>query len=305
MKKENGGKGALLALALLCAALSAHGLEWPLPRPEILSLFGQRTEGGIERGIVMEGESAMRAAGDGIVIATISESRNMSGFPSALGNALILAHSDGIVSVYGNLDSLSMLEGKEEIETNAVIARTGKSAWQGRRAEGQEGGLRGICIFQLMDQRQNALLNPLLLLSPLGDTVLPIIRSVRLESQSGEMHNLAASQSIAGGQYRVLVSVADSFESNSQPQLAPFRVSVIVNGAESSAMSFETMEKKRNMIVPNSLPEYLDGSAPLYSENGEIYAGNIFLSRGRAEIIVAARDFAGNERTASFMLQAE
>lgn len=299
-------KKTLLALPLLSAALAAYSLEWPLARPEVLSLFGQKTEGGIEHGIVMEGENTMRAAGDGVVLATISENRNMTGFPSTLGNAVVLAHSDGIVSVYGNLESTEMVEGKVQIETNAVISRTGKSAWESRQDEDdQQASRRGFCIFQLMDQRQNALLNPLLLLSAASDTALPIIRSVRLESQSGQSYNPDVSQYIAGGLYRVYVSVADSFERNSQQQLAPFRISVIVNGIEASAVSFETMAKKRNIIVPHSTPEYLDGSIPIYSEDNAIYAGNISLSRGRAEIIIAARDFAGNERTAPFMLQVD
>ncbi len=303
MKNRASYKKPLLALPLFALALFAHSLEWPLARAEVLSLFGQKREGGVESGIVIEGDTTIRSAGDGIVLAVISKNRNMTGFPSTLGNALVLAHSDGIVSVYGNLEDTSMLEGRERLETNAVIARTGQSAWQGRQDESQEGRLRGICIFQLMDQRQNALLNPLLLLTPMADTAFPTIGRVILESQAGRMYNLDAEQSLAGGSYKVYVLATDSYQRNAGQGLSPFRVSVIVNGMEASVVSFETMAKKRNIIVPNSTPEHLDGSVPLYAAGGELYAGNISLSRGMVELIVAARDFAGNERTSSFMLR--
>lgn len=297
-------KKAFLFFALFMAAfLSAHALEWPISQPEILSLFGQRGENGIERGIIMEGGSTVRAAGDGIVLATIAENRNMTGFPSTLGNAVLLAHSDGIVSVYGNLENTEPPAEKNHIETNAVIARTGKSAWQDGENESGEDG-RGVCIFQITDQKQNTLLNPLLLFPPKEDTIRPAISSVTLVSEAGQAYNPASSRTIAAGSYRVYAAVTDTHGRNS-PQLAPFRVSVIVNGMEASSVSFDTMSKRQNMLVPNALPQYFDGSAPVYSEDGSIYAGNISLSRGRAEITIAARDFAGNERTSSFMLQVE
>ena len=302
MRHGTWGRRSLFAAAFAATAFAAGALEWPVARPEILSLFGQRGVNGIERGIVMEGGRTVRAAGDGFVLTVIEENRNMTGFPSALGNAMLIAHSDGIVSVYGNLESAEMPDGGR-VETNAVIARTGNSAWQARAAaRGQEG--RGVCIFQVEDQAQNTLLNPLLLLPQVQDEFRPTIARVTLVSQSGRSYNPETSTTVAAGSYRVYAAVTDLYVRDSA-QLAPFRVAVVVNGREASAVSFDTMSKKQNMLVPNSTPQYFDGSSPVYSEDGSIYAGNISLARGRSEVTIAARDFAGNERTASYLLQVE
>lgn len=290
-------------LLFITIAFSAQALEWPVGRPAILSLFGQRGENGIERGIVMEGNSTVRAAGDGIVLVTIEENRNMAGFPSTLGNVVFIAHSDGIVSIYGNLESAEAPAGNSRIETGAVIARTGRSAWQ-TRASGSEQEGRGVCIFQIADQRQNTLLNPLLLLPPVQDEIRPTIRGVTLVSQAGRSYNPEVSSSVAAGSYRVYVAVTDLYARDS-PQFAPFRVSVAVNGREASSVSFDTISKKQNMLVPNAMPQYFDGSLPVYSDDGSIYAGNISLARGRSEVTISARDFAGNERAAAYLLQVE
>ena len=297
MKKK--GICALFA----ATAFSAQALEWPVSQPEILSLFGQWGEGGIERGIVMEGDSTVRAAGDGIVLIAIEEGRNMAGFPSTLGNAVLLAHDDGIVSVYGNLESARTLAGRGQAETGEVIARAGKSAWQGDAAQRLEEG-RGICIFQVADQRQVALLNPLLLLPPAEDTVRPSIRDVLLETEAGQAYSLSTTRNVASGSYRVRVAVSDFFAARSH-ELAPFGVTVIVNGREASSVSFDIMSKKQNVLAPNSTPQYFDENVPIYSDDGAFYAGNISLSRGRTEVTVTARDFAGNDRASSFMLQVE
>ena len=297
------GKASLFVAAFAAAAFAAAALEWPVARPEILSLFGQQGVNGIERGIVMEGGDTVRAAGDGFVLTIIEENRNMAGFPSTLGNAVLIAHSDGIVSVYGNLESAEVPDGGGRVETSAVIARTGASAWHsGERDSLQEG--RGVCIFQIEDQAQNTLLNPLLLFSSVHDEFRPSISRVTLVSQAGTAYNPEASGVVAAGSYRVYVAATDLYDRESSV-LAPFRVTVLVNGREVSAVSFDTMSKRQNMLVPNSTPQYFDGSLPVYSEDGFIYAGNISLVRGRSEVTIAARDFAGNERAVDYLLQVE
>ena len=303
MQKRIWRKRPLFAAAFAGIAFAAGALEWPIARPAILSLFGQRGVNGIERGIVMEGERTVRAAGDGVVLSIIEENRNMSGFPSTLGNAVLIADSDGLISVYGNLESAEVPAGGDRVETNAVIARTGRSAWLSRAANAEQGG-RGVCIFQVEDQKQNTLLNPLLLFPQLHDEIRPTISRVTLVSQSGRSYNPENSRIVAAGSYRVYAAVTDLYARDSA-QLAPFRVAVLVNGREASAVSFDTMSKKQNMLVPATTPQYFDGSVPVYSEDGSVYAGNISLARGRVEVTVAARDFAGNERTAAYLLQVE
>lgn len=292
---------AMLAALILALPCALPALEWPVAEPEIRRNFGQEENGNLERGLILSGGNTVRAAGDGSVLTVLSCNENMNGFPSTLGNAVLLAHGDGIVSVYGNLADTEMAAGKEQMETYAVIAQTGGSAWGGLSGGGED---RGICIFQIADQNQKTLLNPLLLLPPQEDNRAPVIQSVTLESASGQTLNLSTSRFLRSGVYRVYAAVTDTRARNS-PALAPFRVSVLVNGSEQSAVAFETLEKKASVLAPAVFPDYFDGSTPLYNRSGLLYAGNVSLTRGRTEITVAARDFTGNERTSAFLLQIE
>lgn len=284
---------------------SAAALEWPTENPEIRSLFGQKSAYSVERGLVIENVATVRTAGDGELLTVITTNENMNGFPSTLGNAALIAHDDGLVSIYGNLETTDSLSGRIHIEQNAVLSQAGGTAWGNAPAtDAQRGDGGNECIFQIMDQKQENLLNPLLLLPPKEDTRRPAIKSVTLESESGQTYQLANSRYVRSGAYKIHADITDTYP-QSRTELAPFRISVIVNGMESISIPFETLRKKGGSLVPNVTPAYLDGTTALYNEAGQIYIGDISLTRGKTEMTVSARDFAGNEQTAVFMLQAE
>lgn len=270
-----------------------EALEWPVVNPEIKSIFGQKSSYSIERGMILEGEAAVRTAGDGVLLTIISENENMNGFPSTLGNAVLISHDDGLVSIYGNLESTDRISGRIQIEKNTVISNTGETSW---------GNEENMCIFQIMDQKQEVFLNPLLLLPPKDDNRGPVIKNVFFESDSGQTFQASNLRRLKSGNYKIYTLITDTYPGNSV-ELAPFRISIIINGIESISVPFETLHEKAGILVPNVSPEYLDGSLPLYNDEGFIYAGNISLTRGKTEITVSARDFTGNERAAVFMLQ--
>jgi hypothetical protein len=86
----------MVAAILLVGRLAAF--EWPVTGVNPIRLFGQRADGALERGILFEDAGSLRAAGHGELVMVIERNRNMRGFPSALGNAAIVAHDDGLVT---------------------------------------------------------------------------------------------------------------------------------------------------------------------------------------------------------------
>ena len=69
------------------------------------SYFGQLRGGIISTSLVFADASDIKAADNGYVVAVINEYDDDSVFfPSTLGNAVILAHDDDLITVYGNID---------------------------------------------------------------------------------------------------------------------------------------------------------------------------------------------------------
>jgi hypothetical protein len=282
------------ALAIAFAVFIASGLsalEWPVAEIKVKSFFGQRDEARISGGIALADADVVRASGNGKRVISIARNGNMNGFPSTLGNAVIIAHDDGLLSVYGNLDSTDRVSTHETLETGAILGSAAASGW----------ARQGELIFQVIDKERKTMLNPMLVLPALPDSRGPVIKNVIAMSGSGQIAALGAAKFVRQGQYRLYADIADTVD-GSQAPLAPFRVSVLVNGSEAASIPFEVLRAEKGKVYLDS-PAYT--TATLYGDPERMFLGEITLNRGRADISVIARDTAGNERNVLFSLQIE
>ena len=283
---------ALLSVTiLLFLASSASALEWPVAEVKIRSLFGQRDESRIGRGVILDDADIVRAAGNGTRVVTVSGGRNMAGFPSTLGNAVIIAHDDGLMTVYGNLESPERFTAHDAIETGNILGKAGSSGW----------ATPGDLLFQVLDLERKTVLNPSLVLPARADSRGPAIRNVVAVSPSGQPSVLGSAKYVRQGQYRVYAEVTDTID-GSNAALAPFRVSVVVNGSEAIAVPFEVLRAEGGKLFLDS-PELT--AANFYGDPERMYLGSVTLNRGRADIAIIARDSNGNERSVQFSLQIE
>lgn len=284
-------KKTVLLFALALLGLSVTALEWPVTDFNPLRFFGQRSEGVIERGITIDNADIVRAAGHGRVLVTLEQNGNMSGFPGTLGNAVILAHDDGLITVYGNLGSLDRIGDMVQIESQTILAQTGTAGW----------GKPHNFVFQVVDQLKKTALNPLLLLPSLKDSCGPSIKNVIVVSRNNQSSPLGSVKSVRQGKYRLYADVSDTIDGSSH-ELSPFRISVLINGSEYSSVPFELLREEKGQLFLSS-PDY--SWMNLYSDPSRLYLGEIALTRGRADISIIARDIAGNERSVMFGLQIE
>ena len=285
-------KAQTLALAIALIPLAqTFALEWPVAEVKIRTFFGQRDEAEISRGITFAGADVVRSAGNGKIVISIARNGNMTGFPSALGNAVIVAHDEGLLSVYGNLASVDRVASRESVETGAILGNAGTSACS----------KPNDLLFQVIDKERKTVLNPILVLPALPDSRGPVIKDVIAISQSGQVTAIGSAKFARQGQYRLYANVSDSID-GSQTPLAPFRVSVLINGSEAATLPFEVLRSEAGKLQLNS-PAYT--SAALYGDPDRMFLGEITLNRGRADITVIARDAAGNERNVLFSLQIE
>lgn len=283
----------IIRLALACAFLvlfqsTVHALEWPVS-PAIPSLFfGERDGNVVSRGLVFPATDTIRSAGAGTVLITLSENRNLSGFPGTLGNAVVLVHDEDLATVYGNLASLDRIEGKDSVDSQTVFGPAGNGGW----------GPPGETRFEVLDLAKKTILNPLLLLPALRDTKAPRISDIVAVSAGNQTYTLGSSKYLKQGDYRIYANVADQLDS-SRADLAPFRITVLVNGKERIAMPFEIL-KAENGAVFLSKAEFT--AENLYADTNRTYLGTVTFVRGQTDIAVIARDIADNERSAQFSL---
>jgi len=288
MNHRNLAASLVLTLSLLPRA---HGLEWPVAETHLQKLFGQRSEGSLEQGLVLGKAGVVRAADNGKILITLERNANMNGFPGTLGNAVIIKHDDDLLTVYGNLDSLDRVEEQRHVDTGGILGNAGTSGWTDE----------GSFIFQVIDQAKKTVLNPLLLLPLMSDKRDPSIRNVVAVSPSGQTYALGTVKSIRQGKYRIYADIADTVDKAGK-ELSPFRVTVILNGSEYRSVPFELIKAEKGSLYLGS-PEYR--ASMLYGDPERIYLGEVSLTRGKNDLVIIAYDTAGNEKSALFGLQTE
>lgn len=281
-------RAILAVLVLILAAGAAVALEWPTGvfKPE--RLFGQRSAGVFESSLVLQDAETVRAAGHGRMLLTLSPGGFNGGFPGTLGDAVILVHEDGLMTIYGNLKQDSLLVEQGGIEARALIGQGGASGW----------ARTGSLLFQVMDRQRGTLLNPLLLLPAFRDTRQPQIRNVVAVSSNGQSIALSSVRTLRQGRWALYADISDTIDGITG-EFAPFRITTTINGTEQSTIPYETLRTENGRLVISSETV---SSETLYRDPVRIYLGTVSLVRGRADIAIYCRDLTGNERNQSFPL---
>lgn len=279
---------AILSVVVLSCAVA---FEWPVSNSIPRTLFAQKSGESIEYGLVLDQDDMVRTAGNGTVIMTLSAEPTPAGFPGTLGNTAIVAHDEGLITIYGNLSSLDRIESRSAVETGTIVGETGNTACSDE----------GTLLFQVVDQVRHLYLNPLLLLPAQPDTHRPVITAATLTGGNGRTHNLSSVRSVKQGKYRLHAGISDTIN-GAKNTLSPFRVTIILNGSEYGSLPFELVRTDEGTLYLGSTGYRLD---QLYNSNDMLNLGEIPLTRGRNDISVIARDIAGNERVASWSITAE
>jgi len=275
-------------LMLIIPATTSFALEWPTGAFKPERLFAQRSAGVFEGSVVLQDAETVQAAAHGRLLLIISPGGFNNGFPSTLGNAVILVHDAELMTMYANLKKESILLEHGSVEARTRIGQAGTSGW----------ARTGSLLFQVMDRQQGTLLNPLLLLPAFRDTRPPQIRNVVAVSSNGQSISLSSVRSLRQGQWALYADISDSIDGITG-EFAPFRISTSINGKEQSLIPYETLRTENGRLV---IAREALSSATLFRDPNRIYLGTVSLIRGRADVTIYSRDIAGNERSLSFPL---
>lgn len=271
--------------------LYSYSFEWPVENPSLLRLFAQRNGSFVSRSLVFKEVDTVRASGYGKHIISIEEKNSTRFFPSTLGNAMIFIDDEGLQSIYANLSDTDLFTSRKETEAGSILGYAGKSAWTEEKS----------LIFQVADTRNNVLINPLLFMPAIEEKTEPQIQNTVLINGDKQTISLETVKKIKQGSYDLYSSISDSTEKGG-PQLAPFRITVSINGMNISDLPFEVLSSDGKDLYLQNKKSSL---SLLYEKEGTMHLGKINLPAGKIELIITVLDKSGNQKKASFIFQVE
>lgn len=271
--------------------LYSYSFEWPVEKPLLLRLFAQKDEASVSQSLVFKEVDTVRASGYGKHIISIEEKNSSRFFPSTLGNALVFIDDEGLQSIYANLSDTDLFTSRKETESGSIIGHTGNSAWTEEKS----------LIFQVADVRNNVLINPLLFMPEIEEKIQPQIQNTVLINSDKQTISLETVKKIKQGSYDLYSLIYDSAEKGG-PQLAPFRITVSINGMNIADLPFEVLSSDGKSLYLKNKETSL---SLLYQKDGAIHLGKINLPSGKIELIITVLDKSGNQKKASFIFQVE
>jgi hypothetical protein len=152
-----------------------------------------------------------------------------------------------------------------------------------------------------------------MIITPLPDTLPPVIASVELKNSDGQRINPALTRTIGQGRYTIAVTATDlagaagtarsADPARSADSLAPYRILCSVNGLEIGSLYFEAYSARDGVLMV-----YRNGLVPVrqvYAPYPAFEVGELWFTRGQATLEIIAQDISGNTQNVTFRLQVE
>ncbi len=283
MKKLILGTAAALTISLIFA------FDWPqneIMSDSFYSYFAQLRGGTIGTSLVFSESQEVKAADDGRILAVISEHNEDELFESTLGNAVILAHKDDLVTVYANLDAetLPALYEMTDVKTGTSFGTTATSSWQ----QGE-----GCLEFQVLDIKNRTYINPRILMPRIGKEHQLTIKNVCAISKKGVSYDLGTVKTMPSGVYHLY--------RERQEIAMPYKTAVYINGAIVESITYDTLSEKDGKIVVSGKKNY--DKKIMYPDTGKQFLGEITLTKGKNSIIVIASDILGKEKQIIYTIE--
>ena len=275
-------------LLLVMGNFSLFSFDWPQEgvTAESFSLtFGQFRGGNYSNALIFSEPAQVSATETGTVVAILGENGNEMGwFHSPLGNAVILAHEDSLLSVYGNLTEVDITSSTQRISKGTNLGTSGSSGWRSGQSSLE---------FQIIDTEREASINPQMLM-PRFEEKLPIsLYGITAIGRNGETLELRTRRSISTGTYKLYRGRDQGF--------FPHTTSVSVNGAEIETITFDALTRSGRRLTVVGHKAY--NSTDSYPTTDKQFLAEINLSRGKNTLSVTVADINGKEYTVNYTLE--
>ncbi|MCQ2574300.1 MAG: M23 family metallopeptidase [Treponema sp.] len=271
-----------ICIALVCICIHINAFEWPVQNVQsesIKSSFGQKRGTTISSSIIIEslppkGEEEefipeVYSCDEGRILIKISDLDDDNDFfPSTLGQALIISHSDNIISIYGNLNHTpdNSFENSEKISKQTKLGTIAKTAWATTKD----------CLeFQLIDIKRSLAMNPRTILPRLEkEKSFPPVEII-VENKDGKRLDLNTNRAFLSGNYR--------FYQRRNELLVPQKSSISINGELVDEINFNEIYQKDNSVFILSTNKKLN-TIDIYPDDKLLLLGEVRIQKGKSVI---------------------
>ena len=282
-------KKALVFISIiLITSLTAFCFDWPqneVSKKSFNSYFGQNRGGILSTSVIFSEPEEVMAAEDGYITAILTDdSDDTDFFPSTLGTAVILAHNDDLISVYGNLDAETLTlknNNEHKIDAGAIIASSGNSGFQDNH---------GNLEFMIIDVKNKSAINPIVLM-PRAEEEIPLTLSgIMIVSKNNDYYDINTYKTYTSGLYKVY------FKRN--PVAAPYKTSVSINGIVVDQLSYDMITQENNKLCIIGKKKYTD--ADIFPNENLQLLGEVMFTPGRATLGLSISDMLGNVKQLNY-----
>ncbi len=266
----------------------AFCFDWPqaeVTKDSFNSYFGQNRGGILSTSIIFSEPEEVKAAENGYITAIITEnSYDSDFFPSTLGTAVILAHNDELISVYGNLDAETLTlknENEHTIDAGATIASSGNSGFQENH---------GNLEFKIIDTKNKSAINPIVLMPRAQEEIPLSLSGIISVSKNNDYYDINTYKTYNSGLYKVY------FKRN--PVAAPYKTSVSINGVIVDQLSYDMITQENNKLCIIGKKKYTD--ADIFPNEDLQLLGEAMFTPGRVTLGLSISDILGNVKQLNY-----
>ncbi len=272
------------------ALFSLPAFDWPQEEIEsdtFFTYFAHLRGGVISPSLVFSGSDQIKAADEGVVTAVISEHDESPLFESTLGNAVIVAHKDSLVTVYANLnaDEQEQRATLTNVEQGTPLGTCGSSGWQEGNA---------LLEFQVADLKAKTLINPRVLMPRFGNELELSITNLTAVNKKGKVFDFSTTKKLPAGTYKIY--------RDCQQRAMPYKTSVFVNGVLADSVTYDTLTSQNGKICTNGRIKY--PLTALYPDSKKQLAGEVSIPKGHTRITVTVTDILGKEKSLTYAVEA-
>jgi len=274
---------------LLSSSFHLFAFNWPqllFESDNFFAFFGEPRGSTYNNSLQFRLQDAVTAADSGTVLISIkTDTADMGWFPSTLGNAVILSHRNDMMTVYGNLETITLEAGTSDVIEGNLIGQSGSSGWQS-----------GFCSldFQVIDTKVKTMINPLVLMPNIAQkSHPPVIENLQATSESGTWSITPQGTKLSAGIYSLYIA--------HQPDGMTFKTTVAVNGAVTETITYNVLKQDNNRLCFSGKKNYPYNH--IFPDKDRQFIAEVILSKGKNTVSITVADIFGNEKTVTYTLE--
>lgn len=275
-------------IALLAISTFNFAFDWPqneIMSDSFFSYFGQLRGGKINPSIVFSNTEYVKASDDGRVVCLLKEHNESDLFESTLGNAVILAHKDDMMTVYANLYDVEKFNNVDSVKTGESLGETALSGWQ----EGD------ACLeFQVIDTLNKCFINPRVLMPRFGDELELVLHNVTGVNKAGISYTFSTVKTLNAGSYLLY--------NDRQSVTIPYKCSIYLNGAIAEKVIYDSLYEINGEL--NIRGKENHPLKEIYPDSNRQFIGQIVIPKGHNELTIIISDILGKEQQATYIFDA-